>query len=74
MARKRRRTKNSKNKHSSIKSMIRKVVNQGAAPLAFWQQLSEKDYKEGLARMRIELINTKDYMYPAGMRLYNTAP
>ena len=37
-------------------------------------QLSEKDYKEGLARMRIELINTKDYMYPAGMRLYNTAP
>ena len=24
--------------------MIRKVVNQGAAPLAFWQQLSEKDY------------------------------
>ena len=44
MARKRRRTKKSKNKHSSIKSMIRKVVNQGAAPLAFWQQLSEKDY------------------------------
>ena len=37
-------------------------------------QLSEKDYKEGLARMRIELINTKNYMYPAGMRLYNTAP
>jgi len=46
MARKRRRTKKSKNKHSSIKSMIRKVVNQGAAPLAFWQQLSEKDYVE----------------------------
>ena len=37
-------------------------------------QLSEKDYKEGLARMRIELINTKDYIYPAGMRLYNTSP
>ena len=37
-------------------------------------QLSEKDYKEGLARMRIELINTKDYIYPAGMRLYNTTP
>ena len=44
MARKRRRTKKSKNKHSSIKSMIRKVVNQKNAPLAFWQQLSEKDY------------------------------
>jgi len=43
MARKRRR-KNKNKKHSSIKSMIRKVVNQGAAPLAFWQQLSEKDY------------------------------
>jgi len=45
MARKRRRrTKKSNNKHVSIKSMIRKVVNQGAAPLAFWQQLTEKDY------------------------------
>ena len=44
MARKRRRVKKNKNKHSSIKSIIRKVVNQGAAPLAFWQQLSEKDY------------------------------
>ena len=46
MARKRRRTKKNKNKHSSIKSIIRKVVNQGAAPLAFWLQLSEKDYVE----------------------------
>ena len=45
MARKRRRSKKSKNKHSSIKSMIRKVVNKGSAPLAFWQQLSEKDYQ-----------------------------
>jgi hypothetical protein len=46
MARKRRRrTKKSKNKHGSIKSMIRKVVNKGSAPLAFWQQLSEKDYE-----------------------------
>ena len=44
MARKRRRTKKNKSKHSSIKSISRKVVNQGAAPLAFWQQLSEKDY------------------------------
>ena len=25
--------------------MIRKVVNKGSAPLAFWQQLSEKDYQ-----------------------------
>ena len=25
--------------------MVRKVVNKGAAPLAFWQQLSEKDYQ-----------------------------
>ena len=25
--------------------MIRQVVNKGAAPLAFWQQLSEKDYQ-----------------------------
>ena len=45
MARKnKRRRKNKNGKHKSIKSMIRKVVNQGAAPLAFWQQLSEKDY------------------------------
>jgi hypothetical protein len=44
MVKRNRRKKNKKNKHSSIKSMIRKVVNQGAAPLAFWQQLSEKDY------------------------------
>jgi len=29
----------------SIKSMLRKVVDKGAAPLAFWQQLSEKDYQ-----------------------------
>ena len=25
--------------------MIRQVVNKGSAPLAFWQQLSEKDYQ-----------------------------
>ena len=25
--------------------MLRQVVNKGAAPLAFWQQLSEKDYQ-----------------------------
>ena len=46
MARKnKRRRKNKNSKHKSIKSMIRKVVNKGSAPLAFWQQLSEKDYE-----------------------------
>jgi len=47
MARKnKRRRKNKSSKHKSIKSMIRQVVNKGSAPLAFWQQLSEKDYVE----------------------------
>jgi len=47
MARKnKRRRKNKNSKHKSIKSMIRQVVNKGSAPLAFWQQLSEKDYVE----------------------------
>jgi len=45
MAKKRGRRKSKNNKHKSIKSMIRQVVNKGAAPLAFWQQLSEKDYQ-----------------------------
>ena len=46
MARKnKRRRKNKSSKHKSIKSMIRQVVNKGSAPLAFWQQLSEKDYQ-----------------------------
>tara|TARA_B100000949_G_scaffold182032_1_gene163268 strand:- start:171 stop:770 length:600 start_codon:yes stop_codon:yes gene_type:complete len=45
MAKKRRRRKNKNGKHKSIKSMIRQVVNKGSAPLAFWQQLSEKDYQ-----------------------------
>ena len=46
MARKRsRRRKAKKNGSKSIKSMIRQVVNKGSAPLAFWQQLSEKDYQ-----------------------------
>ena len=45
MAKKRRRRKNKNGKNKSIKSMIRKVVNKGSAPLAFWQQLSEKDYE-----------------------------
>ena len=42
---KKRRKKNKNSKHKSIKSMIRQVVNKGSAPLAFWQQLSEKDYQ-----------------------------
>ena len=29
----------------SIKNMLRQVVSKGSAPLAFWQQLSEKDYQ-----------------------------
>ena len=46
MAKKRRRRSSKKrNGSKSIKSMIRQVVNKGAAPLAFWQQLSEKDYQ-----------------------------
>ena len=46
MARKRgRKRKARKNGSKSIKSMIRQVVNKGSAPLAFWQQLSEKDYQ-----------------------------
>jgi len=46
MARKRsRRRKAKKNGSKSIKSMLRQVVNKGSAPLAFWQQLSEKDYQ-----------------------------
>jgi len=46
MARKRRRrSSKKKNGSKSIKSMVRQVVNKGSAPLAFWQQLSEKDYQ-----------------------------
>jgi len=46
MARKRRRRSAKKrNGSKSIKSMLRQVVNKGSAPLAFWQQLSEKDYQ-----------------------------
>ena len=30
-------------------------------------QLSEKDYKEGLSRMRIELINKRNYIFAAGL-------
>jgi len=46
MARKRgRKRKAKKNGSKSIKSMLRQVVSKGSAPLAFWQQLSEKDYQ-----------------------------
>jgi len=41
----RRRSSKKRNGSKSIKSMIRQVVNKGSAPLAFWQQLSEKDYQ-----------------------------
>ena len=45
MAKKRKRSKNNKTKSSeSIKSWIRKGVNTVAGPVAFWNQLSEKDY------------------------------
>jgi len=45
MAKRRRRKSKSRKNSTSIKSMIRKIVNKGSAPLAFWQQLSEKDYQ-----------------------------
>ena len=46
MAKKRKkRSSKKKNGSKSIKSMVRQVVNKGSAPLAFWQQLSEKDYQ-----------------------------
>ena len=31
-------------------------------------QLAEKDYLTGIKRMRIELLNQKNYMYPRGLR------
>ena len=45
MAKRRRRKSKSRKNSTSIKSMIRKIVNKGSAPLAFWQQLSSKDYE-----------------------------
>ena len=45
MAKKRRRSRKNKTKSSdSIKSWIRKGINTVAGPVAFWNQLSEKDY------------------------------
>ena len=46
MAKKRRRSRKNKSKSSdSIKSWIRKGINTVAGPVAFWNQLSEKDYQ-----------------------------
>ena len=46
MARKtRRRRKNKNGKHKSVKSMVRKAADKLAAPVAFWSQLSQKDYE-----------------------------
>ena len=46
MVKKRRRSRKNKNKSSdSIKSWIRKGINTVAGPVAFWNQLSEKDYQ-----------------------------
>ena len=45
MAKKRKRSRKNKTKSSdSIKSWIRKGINTVAGPVAFWNQLSEKDY------------------------------
>ena len=32
-------------------------------------QLSEKDYKEGLSRMRVELINKRNYIFASGLHI-----
>jgi hypothetical protein len=40
-----RRRKNKNSKRKSIKSMARKAANTLAAPVAFWSQLSQKDYQ-----------------------------
>jgi len=45
MAKKRRRRKNKTSKNKSIKSMVRQAANKLAAPVAFWSQLSQKDYE-----------------------------
>ena len=42
---KRRRNKKTARKSKSIKSMIRKTAETLSAPVAFWSQLSEKDYQ-----------------------------
>jgi hypothetical protein len=46
MARKTRRRRKAKNgKRKSVKSMVRKAADKLAAPVAFWSQLSQKDYE-----------------------------
>ena len=30
-------------------------------------QLAEKDYLEGVKRMRVELLNHQNYFYPSGL-------
>jgi len=43
--RRRRRSSKKKNGSKSIKSMVRQAANKLAAPVAFWSQLSQKDYE-----------------------------
>jgi len=45
MAKKRRRRKNKTSKNKSIKSIARTWANRLASPVAFWSQLSQKDYE-----------------------------
>ena len=45
MARKRRRrSRKSKSRNTSLKGMVRKFVAKATAPVVFWQQLTSKDY------------------------------
>jgi len=68
MAKKRRRSRKSKSKSSStsIKSWIRKGVNTVAGPVAFWNQLSEKDYEQLNASPEYQ---SADYMTKAKIAL-----
>ena len=45
MAKKRRRKNKNKKSKTSVKSMVRSWANKLASPVAFWSQLSEKDYE-----------------------------
>jgi len=45
MAKPRRKKKRKNGKHKSIKSIVRKAADKLAAPVAFWSQLSQKDYE-----------------------------
>jgi hypothetical protein len=67
MAKKRRRRKSkSKRSSTSIKSWIRKGVNTVAGPVAFWNQLSEKDYEQLNASPEYQ---SADYMTKAKIAL-----